>query len=60
MSTKSKIKEWYDRNEEFAKDCGEYAKEDPPGDMMYDAFVEFVEVMKIISELGKNENEENN
>ena len=54
MSTKSKIKEWYDRNEEFAKDCGEYTVEDPPGEMMYDAFVEFVEVMKIIKELGND------
>ena len=53
MSTKSKIKEWYDRNKDFAEDCDNSAV-DPPGEMMYDAFVEFGEIMKIISELAKD------
>ena len=51
MSTKSKIKEWYDRNEALAENCDAEA-EDPNGDLMYDAFEEFREVMKIIKELG--------
>ena len=52
MSAKNQLKEWHKRNEELAENC-EAEVEDPNGDLMYDAFVEFVEVMKIINELGK-------
>jgi hypothetical protein len=45
-----KIKAWYDENRVFADDCEDY-EVDPSGEMMYDGFVEFMQIMRILKEL---------
>jgi len=39
----------FTRESRFAETCREY-EEDPPGEMMYDAFVEFIKIMAIVED----------
>lgn len=44
-----KLYAFYKQNQDFADTCAEY-QEDPPGEMMYDAFVEYIAIMELLED----------
>jgi hypothetical protein len=49
-SFEEKMYQFYVENQDFANDCRDYEEEDPPGEMMYDAFCEFIKIMDIVED----------